>query len=103
MAPNLQMLGLSAGLSVVLSRYAPRYTLGLITTTILLFLFQFLAYQVWQIIIYPRFFSPIRHVPTPPGGGLILGHTKKISRESAGMPMRAVSYTHLTLPTKRIV
>ena len=88
MAPTLQLFGLAAGSSVLLQRYAPGYPLGIITSTVILFLLEFFAYQAWSIIVYPRYFSPIRHVPTPPGGSLILGHSRIISRESSGKPAR---------------
>lgn len=88
MPPKLQMLGACAAASFLLERYAPDYSLGLFSTTATLFTLAFFVYQTWLIIIYPRFFSPLRHLPTPPDNGFFLGQTRRILRESSGMPMR---------------
>ncbi|KAK4549355.1 hypothetical protein LTR36_006352 [Oleoguttula mirabilis] len=88
MPSALQLLGLSVGASVLLGRYASSYSLGFFTTTAVLFALQFVIYQAWLIVVYPRFFSPIRHVPTPPNGGLFMGQTRKILKAASGIPMR---------------
>ncbi|KAK3070465.1 hypothetical protein LTR53_010421 [Teratosphaeriaceae sp. CCFEE 6253] len=88
MPPTLQLLGAAAGTSILLSRLAPSYSLGLITTTLLLFAAEFSAYLTWLVVLYPRFFSPLRHIPTPPGGHFFTGHTKQILKMTSGMPMR---------------
>ncbi|KAK5124989.1 hypothetical protein LTR85_001179 [Meristemomyces frigidus] len=88
MPPTLQVLGLSAGAALLLGRYATAYSLGLFATTTILFFAQLIAYQAWAIVVYPRFFSPLRHLPTPPDGGFFMGQTKRILREPSGMPMR---------------
>lgn len=88
MPPTLQLLGLSAGASVLLDRYASSYSLGLVITTLVLFIVQFIVYSAWNIVVYPRFLSPLRHLPTPPNGDFFMGQTKRILREPSGMPMR---------------
>lgn len=88
MGVKLQMLGVAFGLSTLLTKYAPHFSVGLIGTGILLFLLQLLAWNAWAILVYPRFFSPIRHVPEAPDGEFFTGHTRKIFKASSGQPMR---------------
>ncbi|KAK5711335.1 hypothetical protein LTR17_018462 [Elasticomyces elasticus] len=88
MPPTLQLLGIAAGTSFILDRFVPAVSLGFFTTATLLFAFNFVAYQTWLIVVYPRFFSPLRHLPMPPDGHFFTGHTKTIVKETSGMPMR---------------
>lgn len=78
----------SGCVSLLLQRYTPQYSLGLILNALCLFFFQLTIYQIWKILIYPRYFSPIRNVPTPPGGGLFTGQTKRLIKEPTGTPHR---------------
>ncbi len=49
-----------------------------------------IAYKiVYQLYLYPRFFSPLRHVPGPPLGSLLVGQFGEIIRGEAGIPQRA--------------
>lgn len=88
MPPTLQLLGIAGTTSFILERFAPDYSLGLFKTAILLFFAQFLAYQIWLIVVYPRFFSPLRDIPSPPDGNFFLGQTGRIFKETSGRPMR---------------
>jgi len=88
MPPSLQLLGVAAGTSFLLDRLAPAVSLGLLTTTALLFVLEFIVYEAWLVIVYPRFFSPLRHLPTPPDGRFFTGQTRRILKEPSGMPMR---------------
>lgn len=38
----------------------------------------FVVYGIWSLFVYPFWFSPLRHLPTAPGGHWLLGHGKKI-------------------------
>ncbi|KAK9418467.1 hypothetical protein SUNI508_07955 [Seiridium unicorne] len=51
-------------------------------------LLQGLAYAVWIIFLYPKFFSPLRGLPEPKGGSMFMGHFKKIRDLPTGYPMR---------------
>ena len=93
MSPTYRILGVSAVASVVLQRYAPQYSLGLIGTFIFLLLTIFIARQLWYVTIYPAFLSPLRHLPTAPDGQFILGHTREVLSADSGMPMRKWSET----------
>ncbi|EMC99927.1 hypothetical protein BAUCODRAFT_30348 [Baudoinia panamericana UAMH 10762] len=88
MPPSVQLAGISAVAAFAVDRYAPKYSLGLIVTATILFIIQVLAYQGYLLVLYPRFFSPLRDLPTAPGGKLFTGHTKRIMAETSGKPMR---------------
>lgn len=88
MGVKLEMLGLAFGLSLLLSRYAPQYSIGLLTGGVVLYLVQFAVYSAWTILFYPRYFSPLRHVPEAPDGNLFIGQTRTIIAKSSGQPMR---------------
>ena len=83
-----QLFVFSAGASVLARTYAPAYSLGLISTTVLLFLTLFIAKITWSVVIYPKVFSPLRHLPTPDDNSFFSGQTKKVFREPSGRPMR---------------
>ncbi|KAI0059660.1 cytochrome P450 [Artomyces pyxidatus] len=42
------------------------------------------AYAIYRLILYPRYFSPLRIVPGPPLAGYLFGHFPKIIRSQAG-------------------
>ncbi|PVH85843.1 cytochrome P450 monooxygenase-like protein [Cadophora sp. DSE1049] len=49
-----------------------------------------LSFSIWafyKIVLYPRYFSPIRHFPTPPGGSWWNGHFDQIKALPTGGPM----------------
>lgn len=83
-----QLFAFSAAASVLARTYAPAYSLGLVLTTILLFLASFIAKITWAVVIYPKVFSPLRHLPTPDDNSFFSGQTKKVFREASGRPMR---------------
>ena len=86
--PLLQMLGVCAGISILIQRYAPQYSIGFVFTAITLFVVQFVAYQSWKIVLYPRFFSPLRHLPMPPDSKFFTGSTRRVMKEPSGFPSR---------------
>ncbi|KAK7952467.1 Cytochrome P450 [Apiospora aurea] len=45
-------------------------------------------YIVWNVILYPKLFSPLRHLPSPPGGSFWNGHFDAINKHPTGIPMR---------------
>ncbi|KXL48014.1 MAG: hypothetical protein FE78DRAFT_29505 [Acidomyces sp. 'richmondensis'] len=85
---TLQMLGMAAVPALLLDRYVPQLSVGLFNTTAILFTIIFTVHQAWVIFLYPRFFSPLRDIPTPPGGNFVLGHTRTILKAPSGWPMR---------------
>ncbi|KAL8974106.1 MAG: hypothetical protein Q9197_001648 [Variospora fuerteventurae] len=60
------------------------------------FLATFLAYSsfvstvwaAWKVLLYPRFFSPLRHLPEPQGNALFMGQFAAIRNEPTGKPQR---------------
>lgn len=87
--PTFIQLSLASAItSVLLRAYAPAYSFGLVSTTVLLYLTLFIAQITWLGLIYPKFFSPLRHLPTPSDNDFFLGQTKSIFREAGGRPMR---------------
>jgi hypothetical protein len=60
--------GTSIASSVLLVHLAPEYSVGgsYTWTAIPLFLLQWLVYGVYSVVLYPRFVSPLRHLPSPP-------------------------------------
>ena len=88
MPTTTQLFVFSAGASVLARAYAPAYSLGLVPTTVLLFLALFIAKITWAVVIYPKVFSPLRHLPTPDDNSFFSGQTKKVFREPSGRPMR---------------
>jgi len=60
--------GISVAGAISLYQYAPEYLLfgSVIATLITLFALQILVLLAYEIVIYPNFLSPLRHLPTPP-------------------------------------
>lgn len=88
MPTTIQLFVFSAAASVLARAYTPAYSLGLISNTVLLFLALFLAKITWSVVIYPKVFSPLRHLPTPDDNSFFSGQTKRVFREASGRPMR---------------
>ncbi|KAF2092013.1 cytochrome P450 [Saccharata proteae CBS 121410] len=90
MAPTMAIGALSVLESVLLSHYAPQYSVtdSFLGRAAILFSAQLCAFLTWSIIIYPNFFSPLRHLPMPKGNSLIMGHFGRIRKESTGAPQR---------------
>jgi type IV secretory pathway VirB3-like protein len=83
----LQLFALSAAATLAARVYGI-YFLGLFTNTLIVFLVSFIAKITWGVIIYPKVFSPLRHLPTPDDNSFFSGQTKKVFREPSGRPMR---------------
>ncbi len=81
------MLAGSIGLAYFIQRYSP-HPIGTILTAVILFVTAFTCYAAWTVVVYPRFFSPLRHLPTPPDNAFFTGQTKRVMQAASGMPMR---------------
>ncbi|GAB7329021.1 hypothetical protein MBLNU13_g00872t1 [Cladosporium sp. NU13] len=88
MPTTIQLFVFSAAASVLARVYTPAHSLGLISTTFLLFLALFISEITWSVVIYPKVFSPLRHLPTPDDNSFFSGQTKRVFREASGRPMR---------------
>jgi hypothetical protein len=49
---------------------------------------QLLLYGIWEVFLYPKYFSPLRHLPTAPDGHWLFGHGKKVLADKPGAPLR---------------
>ncbi|CZR50970.1 related to isotrichodermin C-15 hydroxylase (cytochrome P-450 monooxygenase CYP65A1) [Phialocephala subalpina] len=88
--PFKAMTALSAVSSFVLVGYRPDLLLSrrpsYIGTFMFIWLLSFSAWAFWKIILFPKFFSPLRHLPMPKGGSWWNGHFKEISAKTTGDP-----------------
>ncbi|KAF7297213.1 hypothetical protein MIND_00954400 [Mycena indigotica] len=50
--------------------------------------------MVYRVVLYPRFFSPLRNVPGPPLGNPLIGNYLTIVRNEVCMPMREWTKEH---------
>lgn len=89
MPPKLPILVSSAAASILLESYAPTYAPGARLQAFFLIAFiEYISWAVWRIIIYPKFVSPLRHLPAPSGGSFWNGHASIIMAQPSGHPMR---------------
>ncbi|KAF5878704.1 putative cytochrome p450 97b3 protein [Botrytis fragariae] len=89
--PFKRLLVLPTTLSYALVSYKPDTLLSTqpsyLGTFVLLYLLQFIGFAIWRVILYPYYFSPLRHLPSPKGGSWWNGQWKRISGEPTGQPM----------------
>jgi len=52
-----------------------------------LYIIGFLAWAIWTVLLYPKYFTPLRHIPSPAGGSWWNGHWKAITESASGKPM----------------
>jgi hypothetical protein len=64
-----------------------RSAVGFLSSFLAAWIVQFFCYAVWRVILYPRFFSPFRHLPQPSGNSFFMGQWRKIVDEPSGSPM----------------
>jgi hypothetical protein len=57
-------------------------------TAIAVFVLEFLLYGFYRVLLYPQFFSPLRHLPEPPGSSFFYGQWRTILSEHCGSPHR---------------
>ncbi|TLS26501.1 hypothetical protein PpBr36_05308 [Pyricularia pennisetigena] len=60
----------------------------------------FSCWALWATQLYPKLFSPLRHLPEPKGNSFWHGQFKKISDEPGGAPM--VEWVH-TVPNEGVI
>ena len=57
-------------------------------TFVQLFILQFAAWVLYEVILYPKYLSPLRHLPAPTGDSWWNGQFGRIKKEASGKPMR---------------
>lgn len=53
-----------------------------------LWISHFVVFAVWNVVLYPKYFSPLRHLPGPEGNSWWNGQWAKIKAEPSGQPQR---------------
>ncbi|MCJ1462021.1 hypothetical protein MMC07_000621 [Pseudocyphellaria aurata] len=71
---------ISSGLQATLASHG--------TTILLLFFALLVVCFVWQVIIYPKLLSPIRHLPRPSGASFFNGHLREITLRPSEKPFQ---------------
>lgn len=85
---TIQKLGASFLVAYILDKYEARYSPGILTGGVLIFICQFVVLTFSNVVLYPRFFSPLRSLPEPSDGHFFTGQTRRIMREPSGVPMK---------------
>ncbi|KAL0636831.1 hypothetical protein Q9L58_004189 [Maublancomyces gigas] len=85
MAKSL-ILAASAVASLLLARHVPEYSPPILWTFLGLYSVLLTSMFTYRTVLYPRFFSSIRHIPTPKGAHWLLGHFPEIFRNPTGTP-----------------
>lgn len=75
--------------ALALSRLAPQYLLkdSILRTGVALYFAQLFLFFLWTVLLYPRVFSPLRHLPQPGGNSFFMGQWSRIVKEPTGTPM----------------
>lgn len=91
--PFRALVLLPVPVSYVLAGHKPELLLssqpGYIGTFFQLFFLELFVYVAWRTIIYPKYISPLRHLPSPKGGSWWNGQFARISAEPTGNPQTA--------------
>lgn len=83
--------GSSITAAVALVSTAPEFTVSqsIIKTAVSFFFVQWTIYFIYSVLLYPRYFSPLRHLPmVTEGNHPIMGQWFAITKEASGTPMR---------------
>jgi len=60
---------------------------GFVPNVIAVWAIQFTGWVVWTVFLYPKVFSPLRHVPEPDGASWLNGHFWVCQAAHTGVPM----------------
>ncbi|KAK7887926.1 hypothetical protein LTR67_009320 [Exophiala xenobiotica] len=76
--------------SILLVKFAPSLSISqsYFWTATVLFLLHQLVWFIYGVLIYPHFISPLRHLPSVPGGSLFSGQWSTLVKEPSGIPPR---------------
>ena len=61
--------------------------LGFLAAFAVTWVLQFWLWFIWAVLLYPKLFSPLRHLPGPSNGSLWNGQYSEIVRQPTGAPM----------------
>jgi hypothetical protein len=89
--PFLSITAASAGVGYALSTHLitiPQLpNIGFAGAFVAAWTIQLWLWALWAVVLYPHYLSPLRHLPSPPGGSYFNGQFKRISAEPSGVPM----------------
>ncbi|KAG9228083.1 cytochrome P450 monooxygenase-like protein [Amylocarpus encephaloides] len=89
--PFKSLMAVSAISSYYLVNYQPNVLLfaepTVVGTFAQLFTLQFFLWAVWKVVIWPKFVSPLRKLPSPSGGSWWNGQFNTIFKNTTGIPM----------------
>ncbi|KAL8998338.1 MAG: hypothetical protein Q9169_002551 [Polycauliona sp. 2 TL-2023] len=91
MAPIKRLLALASIVGAFLSvKLFPQWSINesFLATFLTLVSFQFTILFTWNVVLYPNYFSPLRHLPEPTGNSWFMGQFKAIRTEPTGAPQR---------------
>ena len=76
--------------SVLILTLAPELSIrhSYLLTAATTFMVQCFLYLFYSIVLFPRFFSPLRHLPGPTGGSFFNGQWTTITSQPTGIPLR---------------
>ncbi|KLJ10594.1 hypothetical protein EMPG_14044 [Blastomyces silverae] len=80
--------GLSFGLIVLIFFFSTHSFQPSVLSFIVLSLFLSIDLVVSHVILYPIFFTPFKHIPTPPGRSIWNGHFAQFTNEPGGLAAR---------------
>jgi hypothetical protein len=103
MAPWLVITFSSLLIPYLLSATQPSWWhLGFTASFFTAWLVQFTAWVVWSVLLYPKIFSPLRHLPEPEGNSFIHGQWRRIRLEPGGRPQREWCDSSFLISTRRM-
>ena len=72
--------------SVLLVKLVPQFSVfgSYFLTGLAITILEFL----YVVVVYPKFFSPLRHLPMPGEAGLFMGHFRRLRKDPSGYPHR---------------
>ncbi|KAA6413515.1 MAG: cytochrome P450 [Lasallia pustulata] len=90
MAPWQLSALVSFAASVLLVQLAPQLSISAsyVRAFSATFGLQLLIWAVWTVLIYPKLWSPLRHLPHPTNASFFNGHFKLIASETTGKPQQ---------------
>lgn len=86
MFPAKLIASLSLGGAYLLSMRSEKSVTGFLVNFLLAFLCQSFAWALWDIVLYPNFFSSLIGLPEPGGSSWWNGQYKAIAALPSGVP-----------------
>ncbi|KAJ9628385.1 hypothetical protein H2204_009222 [Knufia peltigerae] len=80
----------SSVISISLVRFYPTLSISqsYLWTFVCAFFLHAFVWYIYGTLVYPHFVSPLRHVPSVPGGSLLNGQWRVLVKEPSGIPPR---------------